>query len=204
MQKTRRKIIEYLEENRVASAFDLSRNLRMTIANVRHHLGVLNNEKVVELIGKNKSTSRGRPIHLYMLTRKAHNHNLDGLASALMRILFRDRPTKQQDNRLKRLATDLGSLNEADFSGTITQRLYATVLHLDELGYNARWEAHANAPRLILGHCPYMAIIDLHPQLCKMDRHLLERMLEQPVEQIVKFDRNPNSLHYCVFSIGKT
>jgi predicted ArsR family transcriptional regulator len=81
----------------------------------------------------------------------------------------------------------------------MTQRLAKAVLRLNELGYQARWEAHSEAPHVILGHCPYALILPEHPELCQMDAHLLESLLGQPARQTKKLAVDSNGKHYCQF-----
>ena len=52
MQTTRQRILEYLREYRLASARTLSHAWGMTAANVRHHLGRLAEEGLVEVAGQ--------------------------------------------------------------------------------------------------------------------------------------------------------
>jgi predicted ArsR family transcriptional regulator len=52
--------------------------------------------------------------------------------------------------------------------------------------YMARWEAGAEGPRVILGMCPYAALIEKHPELCRMDTAMLSAYLGQDVKQRTK------------------
>jgi hypothetical protein len=54
------------------------------------------------------------------------------------------------------------------------------------MNYQARWEAGAEGPRIIFGLCPYAAIIEKHPELCRMDTALLGKMLGREAEQRLK------------------
>jgi predicted ArsR family transcriptional regulator len=66
---------------------------------------------------------------------------------------------------------------------------------MSEMNYQARWEAGAEGPRLILGQCPYTAIIEKHPELCKMDAAMLTDLLGRNVELRTKLSP------FCVFSV---
>jgi predicted ArsR family transcriptional regulator len=85
----------------------------------------------------------------------------------------------------------------------LTQRLGLAVQRLNEMGYQARWEAHRDAPRLFLGHCPYLAILPEHPELCQMDAHLLENLLGVPASQVKKRAQDSRGARYCLFVAGK-
>ena len=72
---------------------------------------------------------------------------------------------------------------------------------MNELRYEAHWEAHAESPRIFLGQCPYATIIDQHPELCRIDKYLLEGILDCKVEQIEKISRQVNGNTQCVFAL---
>jgi predicted ArsR family transcriptional regulator len=74
---------------------------------------------------------------------------------------------------------------------------------LNELEYQARWEAHARSPRIILGNCPYKGIIEEHPELCQMDVYLLENLTGEKAAQLSKLEKTPQGLPVCAFAVGK-
>lgn len=199
MSSTRQRILNLLAEQHSASAPDLARTLGVTEANVRHHLGVLERAGQVEVVGETPTGGRGRPRHRYMLTRTAQAHGLDLLSSALLDELGGGR---RQEAGLRVLAERLAAQAEPP-RGPIPARLNAAVERLNELRYAAHWEAHSDGPQVILGRCPYAAIIDEHPELCRMDAHLLGALVGDEVEQTAKFARRPEGPAVCVFAVGK-
>ena len=198
MQNTRHRIMAYLEKNHQASAKELSQVLYMTIANIRHHLSVLENEGEVEIIGEKPASGRGRPTKLYMPTNKAQSNTLNILVNALLNEIGSSRSKRQRDNKLKRIAKRLAGHSPND-PQSLTIRLGIGMQHLNELSYRAHWEAHAIAPQMIFGKCPYSAIIDEHPELCQMDEFLLEYLLGEPVKQTTKSTREPDGPKDCRF-----
>lgn len=178
----------------------LSRVLGMTGANVRHHLAELEKLGMVAVAGQEAATGRGRPTLVYMATAKAQPSNLAVLASALMQTTLGTRESKQRTIRLKRLAENLRAGNGRQ-SGALAQRLVTAVQHLNPLGYKARWEAHAQGARVILGQCPYAAIIEQHPELCQMDAYLIEGMTGVKMEQIAKMKKAIEGPMDCVFAV---
>jgi predicted ArsR family transcriptional regulator len=203
MQTTRQRIMDYLEENHRATAAELSRIFAMTTANVRHHLSVLREMDMVEIAGQEDADGRGRPTHIYMPTRTAQEHNLDILASVLLDAYTKgdtpDRQTAHLQNLAKRLSGEIGLP-----SGAITRRLLAAVYRLNDLHYKARWEAHADAPRIILGRCPYAPIIEKHPELCQVDAYLVEELVGTPAKQMSKLSRTPDGPPHCVFAVQQS
>jgi predicted ArsR family transcriptional regulator len=200
VKTTRQRIVEYLQSKRHGSAAELSLALQVTPANIRHHLSVLAGEGVVEVIAQHAPRSqRGRPVHVYALSKQSAEHNLESLASALLRCSL----SEGQDHSppLRRLAQEIcGSAIKS--SGSQTQKLTQAVAKLNEMHYQARWEAHASGPRLILAHCPYLSILDQHPELCTMDAYILEEMLGMEARLLLRREPNRLGLPQCVFSLS--
>jgi predicted ArsR family transcriptional regulator len=207
MPASRKLILDYLHQKPLTTAAELSRALKMTPANVRHHLRVLIQEGVVEVAERGPSLGRGRPTMLYALTRQSQSHNLDGLAHALLKTHLDERPAEKRPLALQQIANLLVASEEpqlASLLGSLTHRLYQAVQRLNKMGYQARWEAHSQAPRLLLGHCPYAAILPEHPELCQMDAYLIESLIDAPVTQTKKLAQDSRGARYCLFLAGKS
>jgi len=202
MEPTRQQIIEHLKGKDVATATEIANALGVTPANIRHHMGILQNEGVIQTIGQRPASGRGRPTHLYSLTHQAQRHNLDGLASAMLDEFINTLSPTERNLALERLGNRLLN-NPKDQKSNLTQRLYQAVTYLNKLNYQARWEAHAVAPRLILGHCPYTAILPEHPELCHLDSIFIEQLVNTPVKQTDKLNRDAFGMIYCTFVVEK-
>ena len=197
---TRQRILEYIQSKEVVTAAEISSALHMTPANARHHLSILRDEGVVHILGQRSSAGRGRPLDLYCLWRPIARHNLDKLADALLEEVGKTENLGLQVEILARLARRLLPPDPAE-SKNLTQRLAQAVQHLNHLNYQARWEAHAQSPRIILHHCPYTAIIAEHPELCRMDQFLLQDLLSLSVQQLSKLENTPTGFKQCVFML---
>ena len=81
-------------------------------------------------------------------------------------------------------------------SQPIAKRLNLTVEKLNQMNYHARWEAGAEGPRIIFGHCPYAAIVGKHPELCEMDTVLVEEYLGRPAERDQKSETHTSGCPY--------
>ena len=200
MDTTRQRILEQIRVKHSLSATELSITLGTTPANIRHHLGILLQEGVIEVAGQRLSGGRGRPIYLYRLTQQARAHNLDQLAGALLGELLEDLQPTERLAALKRIANRLGGQPLA--SGSLTQRLNACVRNLNVMNYQARWEARSSGPRLVLAHCPYAVILPQHPELCQLDASLLEGMLDASVIQTAKLAPSRQGGKVCLFTVG--
>ena len=68
-------------------------------------------------------------------------------------------------------------------SGSLTARLVGTIQRLNELGYPARWEAHAAGPHLILENQPFAELSE-NAGVGELDVYLLEALLGAAVKRI--------------------
>ena len=192
MITARHKVLAFLTRTRTASVREISRALKMSAANVRHHLRVLVSDGRLEMLSVRERGSRGRPEKLYSLPRAALGDNLSALSDALL--------TEAGSRvRVESLAKRL--IGESDLaSQPIVKRLNLVVEKLDQMNYHAHWEAGREGPRIIFGHCPYATIIEKHPELCKMDSALLTYMMGPSAEQLSKIGREKSLA--CVFVMG--
>jgi predicted ArsR family transcriptional regulator len=193
---TRLRILDHLRKHQTASVRELGRALGMTGANIRHHLAVLESNDLIEIVGQRKE-GRGRPMHVYGLSRRVLGDGFDILAGTLFDVLLSNAADEKQEACLRSVAERLAGV--ADIKAPIMKRLVRAVERLNELHYQARWEASAAGPRLILGHCPYAAIVADHPELCRMDAFLLEMRLGSSIEQTAKLQMGEKSLPFCAF-----
>jgi predicted ArsR family transcriptional regulator len=200
MQNTRTRILQYLALHRQATAVELSTVLDLTAANIRHHLKQLAADGSIEIIGQTEPDQPGRPAQIYMLTRTAQDDSLDELASALLRAAQINQSASGQAAFLGDTARQIaGQTPEAGKS--ITIRLSQAVRRLNELNYQAHWEAHPDTPHLMFGRCPYARIITRHPELCQMDAELLAELTGERFEQIEKIDRTRDGPAHCRFRL---
>ena len=193
MQETRQCILDYLRTNHQATPGELSRSQQVTAANIRHHLGILLADGLVVVVGQTPPTGRGRPRQLYALNLSAQTNNLAQLTSALLECIAPD-----QEEILRMVARTLAGESLA-LHPNPTQRLYQTVQRLNALNYNARWEARAGGPRVMLEHCPYAPILDQHPELCQMDGYLVAGLTGLDVLQTARMEQGVKGLKSCVF-----
>lgn len=188
----RQKVLTQLTKLGPSTARDLARALRMSEANVRHHLRVLAADGRVTLLPsppQGGSKGRGRPEKVYSLSAALVGDNLAGLAEALMKV---------QEDALKVEDVAEHILDSTQFSNLpIPKRLALLVEKLNELHYQSRWEAGAEGPRVLLGRCPYAAVIEKHPELCRMDASLVGKALGREVSQLGRIEKG---LGVCVFA----
>lgn len=193
MITARHKVLAYLNKTRTASAREISRALKMPAPNVRHHLRVLASDGRLVLASVRGRDGRGRPEKVYSLPGAALGDNLSALANALL---------VESDSNVRMEALAKRLVGETILTGQpVARRLNLIVEKLNQMNYHARWEAGSAGPRIVLGHCPYAAIIEKHPELCQMDKALLHEMMGQSTEQIFKIGKDGSSV--CVFVVGR-
>jgi predicted ArsR family transcriptional regulator len=194
MTTARQKVLAHLKKTRSASAREIARALDMSAPNVRHHLGVLVSDGRVEFNAVYQHGERGRPEKAYSLSQAALGDNLSALADALL---------AEAGSRLNVESLANRMLDVAPFTNLpITRRLPLLVDKLNEMHYQARWEAGAEGPRVILGRCPYAKVIDAHPELCKMEVALLEKAIGRPVLQSARSELIGHGLCPFIFKVS--
>ena len=187
---TRQRILEYLHSQRQCTIAQISAALHMTRANMRYHLEHLVADGAVELLPRNVTArGRGRPVQVYRLASAARPHNLAQLAGALLSLA-----SEEQLLQAARLLAGEEAMPHA-----ATQRLNRAVQILNLKRYQARWEAHAQGPRIILRNCPYATLLPDHPELCRLDAAQLELLVGGPVEQQACIDLIDAHPPACIF-----
>ncbi|MBT3321493.1 MAG: hypothetical protein HN392_04325 [Anaerolineae bacterium] len=203
MLRARQKVFTYIKKHRAVTSAEIARDLRMTTANARHHLSLLKKDGRIEEVGKKEAGVKGgRPRKIYGITRHIRGDGLVTLSHHLLEEMLGAVNARQRSGILKNLARRLASSGMRETGARVASpmiRLKNTVQHLNKLGYESRWEAHAEGPRIILGQCPYLAIVGKHPELCEMDANLLAEYLGGDVNQIEKLAGE--GIPFCVFGV---
>lgn len=193
MITARQKVLAHLKKTRAASAREIARALKMSAPNVRHHLSVLRSDGRVEFVAVNNREGRGRPENLYALSQAALGDNLSALASALL---------TEAGKKLNLDAVAGHILDPTQFTNLpVTKQLVLLVEKLNEMHYQARWEAGAQGPQVTFGRCPFAKIIASHLELCQMDRSMLEKALSRPIEQFSKSELHAYGICPFVFRV---
>ena len=189
----RQKVFAQLSKLGPSSARELARILRMSEANVRHHLRHLDSDgRVTSLPSplKGGSSSRGRPEKVYRLSAALEGDNLAALTDALLSV-------EGSKLNVEKLASRI--LDSTQFTNLpIPKRLALLVEKLNAMHYQSRWEAGAEGPRVLFGRCPYAAVIEKHPELCRMDVSVLGNALGCEVKQLGRIEKG---MGMCVFVV---
>jgi predicted ArsR family transcriptional regulator len=194
MITARQKVLAHLKKTRAASAREISRALNMSAPNIRHHLGILVSDGRLEVGSVHQRGGRGRPEKVYSLSQSAMGDNLSVLAEAL---LIGRIDMEAVGERIAQLQGMVGFANQL-----MPKRLSLLIEKLDEMHYQARWEAGAEGPRVIFGRCPFAKIIERHPELCQMDASMLKVSLGRPILQTIKSESITRGLCPFAFKVG--
>jgi len=195
----RQKVLTYLAKNRAVSAAQIGRALKMSAANVRHHLSVLCSDGRASIVGQTKQDGRGRPVKLYGLSQKLMGDNLALLLDVLLDEFIGGMSPSKREAALMAVARRMLEVSGSiGLNIPIAKRLTLVLEKINEMKYQARWEAGAEGPRVIFASCPYAAIIEKHPELCKMDATMLAAYLNSDTRQTAKIEKG---MGVCIFAI---
>lgn len=207
---TRERILAYLEENRTATVIALSRAWGLTRADIRYHINHLIEEGLVERVenpvpgataraGNAKPAPRGRPTAIYRLSARSAPDNFPRLACALLQAVLDPLPEEAREAVLRSLAEKLAVGAGPDSPRLTSARFNQAVETLNGQSYRARWEASPAGPRFLLRSCPYAALIEERPELCSIDRYLLESLTGLSLRQTARMSAAPGGPPACVF-----
>ncbi len=199
MKTTRQRLLDMIRNKPGITAAELSRALQITQSDIRHHLANMLEEGLILTAGKDYSSRRGRPARKFTLTALSFQDNFDLLSKALLTTYLEDFPSENQKVYLQRVAENI--LGDVKLRGPLSQRLVEGIEKLNSLGYQSRWEAHSDAPRLIYERCPFAALRPEHPELCRIDTYLVELLLGESITQAESNAHLDNG--YCLFIVGK-
>jgi predicted ArsR family transcriptional regulator len=198
-KSTRQRILDLLSNQDQISAAEISRAISVTQADVRYHLSRMVEEGLI-LTAKPKHTGhRGRPARRYTLASKSRRDNFELFTRALL-ISVRNNTSVEESNKLLQ-DTAIQIAGEVEPGGPLGTRLVQAVDQLNLHNYQARWEAHANAPRVIFSRCPFASLRPEFPELCQLDAELLSNLLDEPVTQIKSNAHLSDG--YCLFNISQ-
>jgi len=193
--------VAYLKENRAVSVQELSRTWGLTRADIRYHLNGLLQEGVLERAprGESQPVHRGRPEQIYRLSvSSSTGGNLIPLCEVLLDEVVSALPAGSKEQALRALAAKLAG--QGIPTPHLTQRLNQAADLLSQRGYQARWEAHASGPRILLRRCPYAALLPAHPYLCTLDQYLLEQLTRIPLQLSEQINLSGSRPPACVFT----
>ena len=203
MEGTRLGILTLLQRQ-PATVDQLSTELGLASATVRHHLDILQRDRLVTFQAVRRK--QGRPEHAFSLTEEGQE---------LM--------PKRYHLLLQRMLQSLGHAeNSTSSNGTSpAHALLAHVAHLMIEEYRSRLrdqsqddpirllrlileeeqfapelETHADGIHVTLGNCPYRGVANENPAVCALDYHLISQVLGTPITNTSRINLGN---HLCTY-----
>lgn len=188
MHAVRKRILEILKETGGATVAELAAALDMAPVSVRHHLDILQGDSLICVDRLERKGSVGRPQQVYGLTEEANDHfpnDFAALAGHLVRELKQILPPEQVEKAFRSMAGQIAEELDADLASlTMEERLAEVTDFLNARGYLARWEEDGQGGYLLHKHnCPYAGVSGDHPELCVMDKALVDLLMDQVCEK---------------------
>lgn len=200
--RARQRILEYIAQHPGTEAHHIARALGSTAPAVRHHLAILTSDGRISRSSAARAGARGRPRLTFHVSDVISGNNLAMLADHLLSAWSWDGAQRRGglaglvDILSRRLAEQLTSVSPG---GSAARRLAALVERMNHLHYDSRWEAGSEGPRVIFGHCPYAAVLDRHPELCRVDARAMAVVMNAEVQQKAKIDPRGQGTPACIF-----
>lgn len=191
MQQTRRHILEILKESKEATIDEIVVELsdrigKITAVTVRHHLEILRGDGLVAAPSVRRRSAPGRPQYVYTLTDRAADifpNNYQGLAAGLLEQIKEQLPEDKVTEIMENMAQEMVSAAMVP-DAPLEVRLEHAVTFLNNNGYTASWSHERDGHVISVINCPYEQISCHNPEVCKMDKKLIEGLVGAPAQRV--------------------
>jgi predicted ArsR family transcriptional regulator len=185
MQDTRWAVLELIRTQPMATVASLADALHVAPITIRHHLATLQAEGLVTAESAREGV--GRPKHVYKVTEAAQRYfpnKYHTLVEGLLDELKTRLPPEQVELIIDGMAANVAAkYNTARITGSLEDRLRYLVTILGEEGFMAQVNHIDGAIVLTELNCPYLYVGQRHPEVCRIDRALMQNVLGTEVEQ---------------------
>lgn len=186
MKSTRDKILQTLLKKPRSTINDLAEAVGINPISVRHHLGNLEREGLVE--GQEERHGVGRPRLVYILT----DEGMERFPTRYMRLTNRliaqmkeSMPGPVVSQLFGQIAEDLANEYANDIKGlSMEERLDFVKEMLAQEGFTVEWEKKGTQYQIHEISCPYYQIGVAHPEVCTVDQTLISKMLALPANKV--------------------
>lgn len=192
---TRDTILELIVERGPITAASLAKILYLTPAAVRRHIGVLEEDNLIEVheTGPSTKARRGRPARHYVATKDGQlqlTNEYSELASHALTFIRQS----LGDDKVEKFATERSNELERRYSKDLDQvgedpaaRAKVLVKKLSQDGYAASLRSvgpRGMALQLCQGHCPVQQVAGEFPELCEAETQAFSRLLGVHVQRL--------------------
>lgn len=186
MQETRQNIVEILKARGRATVEELADALGLTPMTVRHHLSILEERK---LVATDVQRGRvGRPHYVYYLTPAADELFPKAYHILAERVLAKIKELYGAQEARVILQDIAGDLAEPHLEELADKSLAERLLHIEEImaaeGFRVRITGDSETPGVEVCNCAYRHVAAHHPEVCELDRTLLETVLGRDLERV--------------------
>lgn len=186
MQETRQQILDILKTHNQATVDDLAEALNLTTMTVRHHLGILEEQKLV--VAEPQRGRVGRPFYLYRLTPAADDlfpkaYHL--LAERVLAKIKEQYGVAEARAILHAVAQDLAASHGVGLTERpLGERLVQVEDIMEAEGFRVRISEGGHPPSVEVCNCAYRHVAAQHPEVCELDHALMEGILGQPLARV--------------------
>lgn len=212
MKTVRQRILEYISTHQTVTASEISHTFRMSHANARHHLNILKELGSIQVIDHIRLSLKGRPERVYSIADGLTGNNLENLIDALFNLGSPDASGLSSPLPLFEIAdmmaqkmncTSIPNPKSISHPISLTHSLNTLIETLNKFYYSSRWEARSDGARIVLGKCPYRAVINQRPEICIIDERLISQLLGSQAELIATQVKNPRGQSSCLLRIKR-
>ncbi len=186
MKSTRDKILRTLLGKPRSTINELAEAVGINPISVRHHLGNLEKEGLVE--AQEERHGVGRPRLVYVLTDEGMEHfptRYFRLTTRLLAQMKETIPGPMVTNLFGQIAEDLASAYANDIKNlSMEERLDFVKEMLAQEGFTVEWEKKDGKYQIHEISCPYYQIGVEHPEVCTVDQTLISKMLALPINKV--------------------
>ncbi len=186
MQDTRLSVLESIKKaQHGATIAGLAEQHGLSTLAIRHHLANLQAEGLVTVEIAREGV--GRPKHIYKITEAAQRffpNKYHFMVESLLDQLKASLPPAQVQLIIDGMAATVAAkYNIGRIEGDLSQRLERLVEILGEEGFMAEVRHVNDSVILTELNCPYQYVGQRHPEVCRIDKTLMQNVLGQEVEQ---------------------
>ena len=183
----------------------LSKQLDMTTMGVRQHLTDLESKELVAQTQEERQT-RGRPVHLWKLSKKGHDRFPDGHSQTTIELIDVIRSSLGEEG-LNQLIDSRSAKIEAAYRTQLdssTADLQQQIERLAQLrsdeGYMAEVRLLPDGWMLIENHCPICSAATRCQQFCKSELEIFQRLFENEAT-VTRTDHLLAGARRCAYKI---
>jgi predicted ArsR family transcriptional regulator len=205
LPKSQDRIIDRLKTRGPQSVKILSKQLAMTTMGVRQHLADLETRGLVLQTQEERQT-RGRPVHLWKLSKSGHNRFPDSHAQTALELIDVIRSSLGEES-LNQLIDSRSEKVEASYRAQLDaaapelqQRIERLAQLRSEEGYMAEVRLLPDGWMLIENHCPICSAVTSCQQFCKSELEIFQRLFENEAT-VARTDHLLKGARRCAYKI---